>query len=540
MHDDEQMEQLPSLNDWRVLEIDGEVIDLTAAGETAAPAAPRIPDQVDDLLVTTLPLRHMEIEVGTVAVLPVSVLNNGSRPAVVQAHLEGWIDERWLPVPNVQATISPGQHLALTIEIAPPRDPSSEAGDYDVAVVVRADAYPNRYSRLGVRLTILPYDQLDLDLLPAPERTVSWWRRTAVLPLQVRNQGNRPVALRVQASDALEVCRFDLPKAAAGHTALTLQPGQSQLVPVRVTVEHFPLAGIGSRALPLSILVTGVKSGEPARRLRTTLQARPLIGPWQMASATGLLFAGALGMVLVAVLTALFLRLNSATPAPPSAVAAAAPPVIVVNLAQPAAAPAVNAQEERRATRNGELDPSLPLVLPDQVTSPGSGGAVRSYPAPAAPANNGSAYSASASRSDSMTYAQMFQEVGQRYDLSWRMLAAQAYVESGFDSLALSSAGAMGLMQVLPETWREWAPVVEASDPFDSYSNVLVAAVYLDYLRTQYARRGYPDTEWMLVAYHWGPDRLNEFLDAGNRWEDLPAARRQYAADILRIAKTIP
>ena len=88
------------------------------------------------------------------------------------------------------------------------------------------------------------------------------------------------------------------------------------------------------------------------------------------------------------------------------------------------------------------------------------------------------------------------------------MLAAQAYIESGFDSLALSDAGAMGLMQVLPDTWREWAQPVEASDPFDAYSNVLVAGVYLDYLRSDLAGKGYPDTQWMLVAYNWGPDKL--------------------------------
>ena len=31
----------------------------------------------------------------------------------------------------------------------------------------------------------------------------------------------------------------------------------------------------------------------------------------------------------------------------------------------------------------------------------------------------------------------MFQEIALRYDMNWRMLAAQAYIESGFDSLAL-------------------------------------------------------------------------------------------------------
>jgi membrane-bound lytic murein transglycosylase MltF len=134
----------------------------------------------------------------------------------------------------------------------------------------------------------------------------------------------------------------------------------------------------------------------------------------------------------------------------------------------------------------------------------------------------------------------MFQEVGQRFDLDWRMLAAQAYIESGFDSLALSDAGAMGLMQVLPNTWREWATPVEVSDPFDAYSNVLVAGVYLDYLRGRLADKGYPQKEWMLVEYNWGPDKVNTFLEGGGTWETLPEARRQYATEILRIAQTIP
>ncbi|HAJ37045.1 MAG TPA: hypothetical protein DCL15_15295 [Chloroflexi bacterium] len=147
---------------------------------------------------------------------------------------------------------------------------------------------------------------------------------------------------------------------------------------------------------------------------------------------------------------------------------------------------------------------------------------------------------ATTARGAPMTYAQMFQAVGAQYDLDWRMLAAQAYIESSFDALALSQAGAMGLMQVLPTTWREWAPAVGASDPFDSYSNVQVAAIYLDYLRTQLAQQGHPEKEWMLVAYNWGLDRVSDFLANGGGWQDLPDARRKYAEDILRVAQTLP
>ena len=98
----------------------------------------------------------------------------------------------------------------------------------------------------------------------------------------------------------------------------------------------------------------------------------------------------------------------------------------------------------------------------------------------------------------------------------------------------------MGLMQILPGTWREWAPAVNAADPFDSRDNVLVAAAYLDFLRTRLAAKGYQGKEWRLVAYNWGPDRLDDFLAGGGAWADLPEARRQYAEEILRIAQTIP
>ena len=127
-----------------------------------------------------------------------------------------------------------------------------------------------------------------------------------------------------------------------------------------------------------------------------------------------------------------------------------------------------------------------------------------------------------------------------RYDLDWRMLAAQAYVESGFDAVALGSRGDMGLMQILPDTWREWSPAVDATDPFDSYSNVLVAAAYLDYLRTLLSDRGYPQPGWTLVAYNWGPDQVLGHLAAGGTWESLPTVRRDYADQITRIAASIP
>jgi len=56
----------------------------------------------------------------------------------------------------------------------------------------------------------------------------------------------------------------------------------------------------------------------------------------------------------------------------------------------------------------------------------------------------------------------------------------------------------------------------------------------------QLAQRGYAEVAWTLVAYHWGIDRLLDFLNSGGTWQDLPEPRRRYAEEILRIAQTLP
>ena len=141
---------------------------------------------------------------------------------------------------------------------------------------------------------------------------------------------------------------------------------------------------------------------------------------------------------------------------------------------------------------------------------------------------------------DAITYEAMFREIGQKYNLDWRILACQAYYESEFDPYAVGVNHDAGLMQILPGTWEEWAPRVGVTDPHDPYSNVLVAAAYLAFLRDYFAERDYPGEHWMLVAYNWGPYNLQQFLDNGGRWTDVPEARRRYASNILRSASDAP
>jgi soluble lytic murein transglycosylase-like protein len=131
-------------------------------------------------------------------------------------------------------------------------------------------------------------------------------------------------------------------------------------------------------------------------------------------------------------------------------------------------------------------------------------------------------------------YEAMFREIAPQYGLDWRLLAELAYQESRMNPQALGQSHDMGLMQIIPSTWAEWAPRVGVSDPFDPYSNTLVAAAYLAYIRNYTAAKGHPEEYWMLVGYNWGPNNLRLLFEANGDFDDVPEKQRRYALTILQ------
>jgi hypothetical protein len=132
------------------------------------------------------------------------------------------------------------------------------------------------------------------------------------------------------------------------------------------------------------------------------------------------------------------------------------------------------------------------------------------------------------------TFRDLFQEIGEAYGIDWRLLAALAFHESSLNPGAVGRDGDMGLMQILPGTWGEFAPPVAAIDPFDPRSNVEVAASYLLYLQDYLDQLGHGEIYWVLAAYNWGPDNVRKLISRGGAWEETPARTRRYVADILQ------
>lgn len=101
--------------------------------------------------------------------------------------------------------------------------------------------------------------------------------------------------------------------------------------------------------------------------------------------------------------------------------------------------------------------------------------------------------------SSSTEYDAYINAAAQKYDLDPNLIRAVIQTESSFNAGAVSSAGAQGLMQLMPGTARG----LGVTDSFDPQQNIDAGAKYI---RQQIDRFG--DVRLALAAYNTGPGRI--------------------------------
>lgn len=120
-------------------------------------------------------------------------------------------------------------------------------------------------------------------------------------------------------------------------------------------------------------------------------------------------------------------------------------------------------------------------------------------------------------------HAAFVTEASQRFGIPELWIVAVKRAESAGDVRAISSAGALGLMQVMPDTWAGLRVRYGLGrDPYDPRDNILAGAAYL---REMFDRYG--NVPAMLAAYNAGPARYDDYLQRGRA---LPAETRAYVA----------
>ena len=119
-------------------------------------------------------------------------------------------------------------------------------------------------------------------------------------------------------------------------------------------------------------------------------------------------------------------------------------------------------------------------------------------------------------------FADYIAEAAQRFSVPASWIRAVMRAESDGNVREVSPKGAMGLMQIMPETWTELRGRYGfGADPFDAHDNILAGAAYLRELHDRYGAAGF------LAAYNAGPARYEDHV-ATDR--PLPDETRAYVA----------
>jgi len=113
-----------------------------------------------------------------------------------------------------------------------------------------------------------------------------------------------------------------------------------------------------------------------------------------------------------------------------------------------------------------------------------------------------------------LSYREEIEKYAKQYELDPARVAAVIYCESSFQPEAVSSAGALGLMQIMPETGTWIAKKLDESGTytderlFEPELSIRYGCWYLNYLDGRYDG----DLTKATAAYHAGGSRVDEWL----------------------------
>lgn len=115
-----------------------------------------------------------------------------------------------------------------------------------------------------------------------------------------------------------------------------------------------------------------------------------------------------------------------------------------------------------------------------------------------------------------LEYEEIIEEYASEYGVDPYLVYGLIHTESRFQTTAISPAGAMGLMQITPETGDFIAKRLQMKDYEESMLYVPEVNIRMGIYYLSYLEESFPVKETRLAAYNAGPNRVKGWLDDSN------------------------
>ena len=102
-------------------------------------------------------------------------------------------------------------------------------------------------------------------------------------------------------------------------------------------------------------------------------------------------------------------------------------------------------------------------------------------------------------------YDHLIAEASKKHDIPFPLLKAIIKAESNFNRTAVSKAGALGLMQIMPNNLKDF----QIDDPFNPWENVMGGTRYFKKLLLRFNGK----LPLAIAAYNAGPERVDRYKD---------------------------
>ena len=183
----------------------------------ARPAAAGSAPEAEQTVAVSIIAPSEPLAPGSRANATVSIMNRGTQTDELTLTIVD-LPEDWVRLSRPTVSLMPGARDEITVNIFPPRQASSKAGEYTFAASVTSKVH-GREVRAIARLTVLPFEEYRASMMPVSSKKD--FKVTAT------NNSNVPITVEVAPTDPEEKLDFDVPT-----TSVELAPGEERIIPV--------------------------------------------------------------------------------------------------------------------------------------------------------------------------------------------------------------------------------------------------------------------------------------------------------------------